>query len=168
MSLSELIAAPFASFHVAFSLARAAKTASTLLPMIPTPCSSPTASTIPGCALISSRLNETGPEPLYFWPSGGDNPKFPKSNYAPLYYKNGLSALRSDKTSNYLFGEENSKGFYPLQSRFTNWRTATPTGEGDSSSNTAIYIGIIVVVVVIAVVGGLVTMRRRVTAAERE
>jgi peptide/nickel transport system substrate-binding protein len=85
-----------------------------------------------------------------------------------LYYKNGLSALRSDKTSNYLFGEKNSEGFYPLQSLFTNWRTATPTGAGDSSNNTAIYIGIIVVVVVVAVLGGLVTMRRRATAAERE
>ncbi len=85
-----------------------------------------------------------------------------------LYYKNGLSALRSDKTSDYLYGQANSEGFYPLQSQFTNWRTATPTGASDSSSNTGLIIGIVVVVVVVALVGGLVTMRRRSTAAERE
>ncbi len=85
-----------------------------------------------------------------------------------LYYKNGLSALRSDKTSSYLFGQENANGFYPLQNLFTNWRTATPTGKGSSSSNTGVYVGIVVVVLVAAILGGLITMRRRSTAAERE
>ena len=32
-----------------------------------------------------------------------------------LYYKNWLSALRTDKVTNYLYGSPDSKGFYPLQ-----------------------------------------------------
>lgn len=85
-----------------------------------------------------------------------------------LYYKNGLSALRKDQTSNYLFGSPDAKGFYPLQNLFTNWRTATPVSGSGSSSNTGVYIGVVVVIVVVALVGGVVLMRRRSTAAERE
>ena len=85
-----------------------------------------------------------------------------------LYYKNGLSALRNDQVSNYLFGEPDSKGFYPLQNLFINWRTAKPESGGSSSSNTGLWIGLVVVIVVVAGVAGAVTMRRRSTAAERE
>jgi peptide/nickel transport system substrate-binding protein len=89
-----------------------------------------------------------------------------------LYYKNGLSAIRSDQVKNYLFGEPNADGFYPLQASFINWRSAEPaTSSGgnssdDGGSNAVVWI--LVVVAVLVVVGVGVTLLRRRSADERE
>jgi peptide/nickel transport system substrate-binding protein len=85
-----------------------------------------------------------------------------------LYYKNGLSAVRTDKVHNYIYGSENSQGFYPLQNLFINWRTASPGTDSSSSSKTGVWIGVGVAVVVLLALAAGVTMRRRSTARERE
>ena len=43
-----------------------------------------------------------------------------------LYYPDFLSAVRTDKVKNYFYGKPNAQGFYPSQSEFINWRSATP------------------------------------------
>jgi len=87
-----------------------------------------------------------------------------------LYYKNGLSALRPDKVSNYLFGSPNAQGFYPLQNLFYNWRTATPASASatSSGSSTGLWVGIAIAVVVVLALIVVFTMRRRATAGSRE
>ena len=85
-----------------------------------------------------------------------------------LYYKNGLSAVRTDKVHNYMFGSANAQGFYPLQNLFINWRTASPGTDSSSSSKTGVWIGVGVAVVVLLALAAGVTMRRRSTARERE
>jgi peptide/nickel transport system substrate-binding protein len=85
-----------------------------------------------------------------------------------LYYKNGLSAVRTDKVHNYIYGSENSQGFYPLQNLFINWRTASPGTDSSSSSKTGVWIGVGVAVVVLLALAAAVTLRRRTTARERE
>lgn len=88
-----------------------------------------------------------------------------------LYYKNGLSALRTDKVGGYLYGEPDSEGFYPLQNQFTNWRTAAPaTGEdaAPASSQTGLWIGLGIAAVVVVALVGTVVLRRRATAGLRE
>jgi peptide/nickel transport system substrate-binding protein len=91
-----------------------------------------------------------------------------------LFYKNGLSALRTDQVSGYLQGSKDSNGFYPLQHGFTSWWKATPASgaqtaseQAKQSSNNALkWIGLGVLVVVLA--GGAVVLVRRRTAGERE
>jgi peptide/nickel transport system substrate-binding protein len=84
-----------------------------------------------------------------------------------LYYNYILYAVRTDKVSNYVVGSPDGTGNYPLQNPVLSWKQAVPVG-GKSSSNAGLWIGIIVAVVVIVAVGGVVTLRRRATAAERE
>ncbi|MFC4786063.1 ABC transporter substrate-binding protein [Nocardioides sp. MAHUQ-72] len=91
-----------------------------------------------------------------------------------LFYKNGLSAMRTDQVANYLQGSEDSDGFYPLQHGFTSWWKAEPaTGatsaakQAEESSQSALtWIGLGVLVVVL--VGGGVFLLRRRTAGDRE
>ena len=91
-----------------------------------------------------------------------------------LFYKSGLSALRTDLVSDYLQGSKDAQGFYPLQHGFTSWWKAKPTtgattaGEQakQQSSNAFKWIGIVLVVVV--VIGAIVVFMRRRTASERE
>jgi peptide/nickel transport system substrate-binding protein len=85
-----------------------------------------------------------------------------------LYYKNGLSAVRTDKVKNYIFGSANSQDFYPLQNLFINWRTASPGTDATSSSKTGVWVGIVIALVVILALAGALTLRRRSTARERE
>ncbi|HEX4688370.1 MAG TPA: peptide ABC transporter substrate-binding protein [Nocardioides sp.] len=91
-----------------------------------------------------------------------------------LFYKNGLSALRTDQVQNYLQGEKQADGFYPLQHGFTSWWKAEPVAgaatasekASEQSSNAFKWIGLAVLVVL--VVGAAVFLLRRRTAAERE
>lgn len=91
-----------------------------------------------------------------------------------LFYKNGLSALRTDQVSGYLQGEKQSDGFYPLQHTFSQWWKAEPASGAqssseqakDASSNALTWIGLGVLVVVLVGVGVFVLRRR--TAGERE
>jgi peptide/nickel transport system substrate-binding protein len=91
-----------------------------------------------------------------------------------LFYKNGLSALRTDQVTNYLQGAKQSDGFYPLQHGFANWWKAEPAAgaasasekASEQSSNAFKWIGLGVLVVV--VIGAAVFLMRRRTAAERE
>jgi peptide/nickel transport system substrate-binding protein len=91
-----------------------------------------------------------------------------------LFYKNGLDALRSDQVADYLQGDKQSDGFYPLQHGFASWWKAKPVAgaasasekASEQSSNAVTWIGIGVLVVVL--VGGAVFLLRRRTASERE
>ena len=91
-----------------------------------------------------------------------------------LFYKNGLSALRTDQVTNYLQGSKDSEGFYPLQHGFTSWWKAKPAAGAQTaseqahqqSSNAFKWIGIAVLIVV--VIGAIVFLMRRRTASERE
>ncbi|MGI8869629.1 MAG: ABC transporter substrate-binding protein [Mycobacteriales bacterium] len=84
-----------------------------------------------------------------------------------LYYKNQLSGLRKNDVKDYLTGAADAQGVYPLQNHVVNWSLATPI-KHKSSSNLGLYIGVPVAVVVIGAAAGLVALRRRSTAAERE
>jgi hypothetical protein len=55
----------------------------------------------------------------------------------------------------------------PHQNIFYNWRTASPKAS-KSSSNTGLYMGIGIPVAAVIVAVGLVQLRRRSTAADRE
>jgi peptide/nickel transport system substrate-binding protein len=91
-----------------------------------------------------------------------------------LFYKNGLSAQRTDLVSGYLQGSKDSAGFYPLQHGFTSWWKAKPatgaTTAGQQakqqSSNAFKWIGIAVLIVL--AIGVIVFLMRRRTASERE
>lgn len=91
-----------------------------------------------------------------------------------LFYKNALDALRTDQVTDYLQGDKQSDGFYPLQHGFTSWWKAQPVAgaatasekASEQSSNAFKWIGLGVLVVVV-IAGAVVLMRRR-TAAERE
>ncbi len=91
-----------------------------------------------------------------------------------LFYKNGLSALRTDQVTNYLQGTKAANGFYPLQHGFTSWWKAEPVAgaatasekASEQSSNAIKWIGLGVLVVL--VIGGGVFLLRRRTASERE
>lgn len=91
-----------------------------------------------------------------------------------LFYKNGLSAIRTDQVTDYLQGEQQSDGFYPLQHSFSQWSKAKPASGAESSSeqakeassNTLTWIGLGALVVVLIGVGVFVLRRR--TAAQRE
>jgi peptide/nickel transport system substrate-binding protein len=91
-----------------------------------------------------------------------------------LFYKNGLSGLRTDLVSDYLQGSKDAQGFYPLQHGFTSWWKAKPaTGATTASeqakqqsTNAFKWIGIAVLIVV--VIGAIVVFMRRRTASERE
>jgi len=84
-----------------------------------------------------------------------------------LYYADGLSAIRTDKVATYMYGKANSGGIFPHQNLFYNWRTATPAAT-KSSSHTGVYLGIGIPVVAIIAAVGVVGLRRRSTAADRE
>jgi peptide/nickel transport system substrate-binding protein len=91
-----------------------------------------------------------------------------------LFYKSGLSALRTDQVSDYLQGSKSAAGFYPLQHGFTSWWKAKPAAGAqsstqkakESSSNAAKWIGAGVLVVLLIGLGGFLVRRR--TASERE
>jgi peptide/nickel transport system substrate-binding protein len=91
-----------------------------------------------------------------------------------LFYKSGLSALRTDQVSDYLQGAKSAAGFYPLQHGFTSWWKAKPAAGAqsstekakESSSNAAKWIGGGVLVVILIGLGGFLVRRR--TASERE
>ncbi len=85
-----------------------------------------------------------------------------------LYYKNGLSAIRTDKTTNYVTGSADDKGFYPLQNGFSSFLDATPVAPKAAASHTGLYviIGVVVLLILAGVV--LLLVRRRSTAGERE
>jgi peptide/nickel transport system substrate-binding protein len=91
-----------------------------------------------------------------------------------LFYKNALSAMRTDQMTDYLQGSKDSAGFYPLQHGFTSWYKAKPAAGAttaneqaqEQSSNALKWIGIAVVIVV--VIGAIVFFMRRRTASQRE
>ncbi len=88
-----------------------------------------------------------------------------------LFYKNGLSAMRTDQMTDYLQGSKDAEGFYPLQHGFTSWYKAKPAAGAttaseqaeEQSSNAIKWIGIAVVIVV--VIGAIVFFMRRRTAS---
>lgn len=84
-----------------------------------------------------------------------------------LYYADSLSAVRSDKVAKYMYGKPDADGAMPLQNQFYDWRTAVPA-ESSSSSHTGLYMGIGIPIAAILVAVGLVQVRRRSTAADRE
>ena len=87
-----------------------------------------------------------------------------------LYYKDGLSGVRTDKVA-YMTGKGDAQGVFPLQSLFYNWTHATPvTAQTTStSSSKAPVIGTVIgVVVVLAAIGVFFGLRRRRTAGDRE
>jgi len=87
-----------------------------------------------------------------------------------LYYKDGLSGVRTDKVG-YMTGKGDAQGVFPLQSLFYNWTHATPvTAQTTStSSSKAPVIGTVIgVVVVLAAIGVFIGLRRRRTAGDRE
>jgi peptide/nickel transport system substrate-binding protein len=91
-----------------------------------------------------------------------------------LFYKNGLSAMRTDQVSDYLQGSKDANGFYPLQHGFTSWWKAQPAAGSTTASEQAQqqsssafkWIGIALVIVVL--IGAIVFFMRRRTASERE
>jgi peptide/nickel transport system substrate-binding protein len=91
-----------------------------------------------------------------------------------LFYKNGLSAMRTDQMTDYLQGSKDEAGFYPLQHGFTSWYKAKPAAGATTaneqaqqqSSNAITWIGVAVVIVV--VIGAIVFFMRRRTASQRE
>jgi peptide/nickel transport system substrate-binding protein len=91
-----------------------------------------------------------------------------------LFYKNGLSALRTDQVADYLQGSKDSEGFYALQHGFTSWWKAQPAAGATTASQHASqqsssafkWIGIVVLILV--VIGAIVFLMRRRTASERE
>jgi len=91
-----------------------------------------------------------------------------------LFYKNGLDALRTDQVADYLQGDKQANGFYPLQHGFSSWWKAQPAAgaasasekASEQSSNAFKWIGGAALVVI--VIGGVVVLLRRRTAAERE
>ena len=85
-----------------------------------------------------------------------------------LYYKNALSAVRTDKVKDYVFGSRNDQGLFPLQNLFINWRTASPGTDATSSSKTGVWVGIGIGLVVILALAATLAVRRRSTARERE
>jgi peptide/nickel transport system substrate-binding protein len=86
-----------------------------------------------------------------------------------LYYPDFLSAVRTDKVTNYFYGKPNAQGFYPSPSEFINWRSATPVASGGSSSSSSATVWIVIVVVVVVLLAAaLILLRRRRTAGERE
>ncbi len=87
-----------------------------------------------------------------------------------LYYKNGLSAMRTDKTTNYVSGSADDKGFYPLQNGFSSFLNATPVTRGRGRElRTPASTSASSCVVVLLIAGGVfLLIRRRSTAGERE
>jgi len=86
-----------------------------------------------------------------------------------LYYPDFLSAVRTDKVSNYFFGKPNAQGFYPSPDEFINWRSATPVASGSSSSSSSATLWIVIVVIVVVLLAvAVILLRRRRTAGERE
>ena len=91
-----------------------------------------------------------------------------------LFYKNGLSALRTDQVRTTCRASQDADGFYPLQHGFTSWwkasrppvRPASEQAERAAAPTPSSRIGIGVLVVV--VIGGVVFLMRRRTASERE
>jgi peptide/nickel transport system substrate-binding protein len=85
-----------------------------------------------------------------------------------LYYPDRLQAVRTDGARDLFYGAENGHGFYPQQNVWINWWAAKPVADPTSPSGPGPYIGVIVAVVVGLVGGGLLVMRRRATAGQRE
>jgi peptide/nickel transport system substrate-binding protein len=85
-----------------------------------------------------------------------------------LYYPDTLQAVRADDARDFFYGAKNGQGFYPQQNVWINWWSAAPVADAASSSDTGLYIGVIVAVVVMLTAAGLLVVRRRATAGERE
>ena len=85
-----------------------------------------------------------------------------------LYYPDTLDLVRTDQVSGIEVGSANSSGVYPAQVSFNQYLDAAPVTKakgGGSGSGVAIGLGVLVVVVL---AGGVVVLRRRKTADERE
>jgi peptide/nickel transport system substrate-binding protein len=87
-----------------------------------------------------------------------------------LFYKNRLSAVRTDKVSGFVQGSADSDGFYPLQHGVSGWVNATPVVAAAGSSSSSMVAGLVAVVVVVLGGGGafIWLRRRRSTAGDRE
>jgi peptide/nickel transport system substrate-binding protein len=85
-----------------------------------------------------------------------------------LYYPDRLQAVRTDDARDLFYGKENGQGFYPQQNVWINWWAAKPASGTASSAGTGLYIGVIVAVVMVLAAGGLLMLRRRATAGQRE
>jgi len=85
-----------------------------------------------------------------------------------LYYPDRLQAVRTDRTGSFFYGTKNGQGFYPQQNVWINWWSATPVQDAASSPDTGLYIGAIVAVIALLTAGGLLVLRQRATAGERE
>jgi peptide/nickel transport system substrate-binding protein len=85
-----------------------------------------------------------------------------------LYYPDRLQAVRTDNARDFFYGTANGQGVYPQQNVWINWRAAKPSADTASSPGTGLYIGVIVAVVAVLAAGGLLVLRRRATAGERE
>jgi peptide/nickel transport system substrate-binding protein len=87
-----------------------------------------------------------------------------------LYYPSVLEAFRNDRIASMQM-QPATGGMYSGQDGYWGWWSAVPVGAAKTSggSNTGLVIGVAAIVVVaIAVVGFLVSRRRRSTADERE
>lgn len=85
-----------------------------------------------------------------------------------LYYPDTLQAVRTDAARDFFYGKPNGQGFYPQQNVWINWWAAAPVADVPASSDTGLFIGVIATAVVVLAAGGLLVMRRRATAGERE
>lgn len=84
-----------------------------------------------------------------------------------LYYSDNLEAVRA-AVKNYFYGSPNGQGFYPIQTDVLDWQGAKPVAAASGGSDIGLLVGVPVAVVVVIGLGGLVAVRRRRTAGERE
>ena len=85
-----------------------------------------------------------------------------------LYYPDTLQAVRTDDVRDLFYGTKNERGFYPQQNVWINWWAARPAADAASSPDPALSIGVIVAVIAVLSAGGVLFIRRRATADERE
>ena len=89
-----------------------------------------------------------------------------------LYYANGLSAVRQDKVSNFLYGQPDGQGFYPGQLSYLSWAGAKPVAAAastsSSSSTTWRNIAIIAAVLLLLLLIVLIARRRSGSTSDKE
>jgi ABC-type transport system substrate-binding protein len=85
-----------------------------------------------------------------------------------LYYPDTLEAVRTDNARDVFYGTPNGQGAYPQQNVWINWWAAKPSAGTASSPDTGLYIVVIVTAVAVLAASGLLAVRRRATARERE
>jgi peptide/nickel transport system substrate-binding protein len=85
-----------------------------------------------------------------------------------LYYSDYFQAVRTSAVRGFIFGKPNGQGLYPLQNDYINWQLAKPAAAAPGGSDTGLVVGAPVAAVVLLGLVGVITVRRRRTAGERE